>query len=183
MIYSVNRCPLRIWARSTSRISRQALFTSGIKSEKYTCLPSLRVPTMPAAFKIATCCERLALEIPSSVWSSEAIQSRLPRQSSIRRRVELAKDLQIRACRSKISESGLGRFLLVLATDCLGLRRVNRIHKNKERSYQALGVTRPGVVFDVFTVLAQLFQKSWAVRTRPSRHQGSRRAPCWRLKK
>jgi len=119
MIYNVNRCPLRIWARSTSRISRQALFTSGIKSEKYTCLPSRRVPTMPAAFKIATCCDRLALEIPSSVWSSEATQSRLPRQSSIRRRVELAKDLQIRACRSKISESALGRFLLVLATDCL----------------------------------------------------------------
>lgn len=119
MIYNVNRCPLRIWARSTSRISRQALFTSGIKSEKYTCLPSLRVPTMPAAFKIATCCDRLALEIPSSVWSSEATQSRLPRQSSIRRRVELAKDLQIRACRSKISESGLGRFLFVLATDSL----------------------------------------------------------------
>lgn len=94
-------------AFSILRSTPIACLTSGMAMPQCNRLPSRRVDTTPADLSIAKCCERFAFEIPSPSCSSEA--QRPPRVSiSTRcRRVELAKALQITACRSKTSCSPL----------------------------------------------------------------------------
>jgi hypothetical protein len=82
-------------ALSILRSTAVACLTSGMAMPQCNCLPSRRVATTPADFKMARCCDRLALEIPSPSCSSDAHRS--PRvNNSIRcRRVGFAKALQI----------------------------------------------------------------------------------------
>jgi hypothetical protein len=85
--------------------------------------------------------------------------------------------LQIRACRSKISESGLGRFLLVLATDFLWSPggQLNSQEQGKIIS----GPRR----YSSWSCACSIVPENLAVRTMRSCHKGSTHSPCKRLKK